>query len=105
MLYKAKNEAGTPKYKKLDRGSNMFDYMFTELDQEGKVVFVEHQEVQEEQFTDKLTTKWGLEESALRQAIYISFVIDSDTDAFKTKKVRTGLNDSLVSSVAENSLN
>lgn len=41
MLYKAKNVKATPKYKKLDRGSNMFDYMFTELDEEGQVIFVE----------------------------------------------------------------
>jgi hypothetical protein len=41
MLMKVTNKAPSPKFKKLDRSSNIFDYMNTQVDADGKVVFVE----------------------------------------------------------------
>jgi uncharacterized radical SAM superfamily protein len=39
-------------------------------------------------FTDRMTTKWGEEETKLRLAIYVSFVKESDTLNFRKKVKR-----------------
>lgn len=48
MLLKVTNKPASPKFKKLDRTSNIFDYMNTQVDADGKVVFVEVAEVEED---------------------------------------------------------
>jgi hypothetical protein len=54
-------------------------------------------------FTDRMTTKWGEEETQLRLAIYISFVKEQDTMSYrkKTKKRRQ----SVIASVRNSSVN
>ena len=68
MLLKVTNAAtASPNTENLDRKNNIFDSLSTKVDSEGKIVFVEVEEAEkQEQFTDKLTAKFGAEESALR---------------------------------------
>ena len=81
----------------LYKNKGALEYLFEEREEDGEFVLEERDHLREDEkidgFTDRLTNKWGQEESQLRMAVYISFVKDSDTMMFrkKVKKARQSL--------------
>jgi hypothetical protein len=91
MIYYVKN---MPKMQRLeevdlniDSDKTVAEYLFEEGQRDGTFVMEDHlgQDNKIDGFTDRMTTKWGEEETKLRLAIYVSFVKDSDTYSFRKK--------------------
>jgi hypothetical protein len=72
----------------IDTSKGVAEQLFDSRDEE--VQFTEEEDILEQDakidgFTDRMTNKWGEEETQLRLAIYISFVKDADTLMFRKK--------------------
>ena len=48
MLLKVTNKEASPKFTKPDRNSTIFDYMNTEVDSDGNIVFYETPQIEED---------------------------------------------------------
>lgn len=81
MLYYVR---GMPK---LQRTQENYDLSVSKTDQDEDDQFEDafDESAKIDDFADRMTTKWGAEETQLRTAIYISFVKNSDTLHFRCK--------------------